>query len=385
MFAAGRDAPPTRVSASGSEAHVGGPSRPAKGRAPHAVSGSPPASIARTVRSRTRLAVLMVLSLLAAPSASLAADQKVRVAELTPKAEAAIERGLRYLAGHQNPDGSWGNRYPAAITALSLMAFMVKGHFPHKGPYGRHLDRGLAWLVRRGKEGGGYFGGTRQGMYEHGLATLALSEVWGMTNREEVRDVLKRAVAIILRSQNPAGGWRYQPQPIDDDISVTVMEVVALASAAEAGIFVPAQTIRKAIAYVKRCQHPFEGGFGYKPGNPPKLSSTAAGVLSLMMCGERKSKEVKKGLEYMRRRPDSEFSSTQFYSYAHYYAVQAMYQAGEAYYQEWYPKIHDALLAKQREDGSWAGEGGESDPCYGTAMAILTLGVPYRFLPIYQR
>ena len=87
----------------------------------------------------------------------------------------------------------------------------------------------------------------------------------------------------------------------------------------------------------------------------------------------------------MRRRPDSEFTSTQFYSYAHYYAVQAMYQAGEAYYQEWYPKIHDALLAKQREDGSWAGEGGESDPCYGTAMAILTLGVPYRFLPIYQR
>jgi len=344
----------------------------------------PAPSLSRRCHSLPHALVVAIALVVRAPVV-LAADTKVRVAELTPRAEAAIERGLRYLATHQNPDGSWGERYPAAITALSLMAFMVKGHFPAKGPYGRQLDRALAWLLKRGKEGGGYFGGTRQGMYEHGLATLALSEVWGMTNRDEVRDILKRAVTIILRSQNPEGGWRYQPQPVDADISVTVMEIVALASAQEAGIFVPAQTIRRAIAYVKRCQHPFEGGFGYKPGNTPKLSSTAAGVLSLMMCGERKSKEVKKGLEYLRKVRDSEFSSTQFYNYAHYYAVQAMYQAGEAYYQEWYPKIHDALLAKQREDGSWAGEGGESDHCYGTAMAILTLGVPYRFLPIYQR
>jgi len=60
-----------------------------------------------------------------------------------------------------------------------------------------------------------------------------------------------------------------------------------------------------------------------------------------------------------------------------------MYQAGESHYQKWYPKIRDALLPKQRSDGSWHGGSGGQE--YSTAMAILILGVPYRFLPIYQR
>jgi len=330
---------------------------------------------------------LIALTLLLTPlRLGLAATGRVRVAELTPQAETAIDRGLRFLATNQNPDGSWGSRYPAAITGLSMMAFMLKGYFPEKGKYSKPMDRALAWLIKRGKEGGGYLGGTNQGMYEHALATLALSEVWGMTRRDEVRDILKRAVNVILRAQNREGGWRYKPQPIDADISVTVMQIVALASAAEAGILVPASVIKKATEYVKRCQNPLSGGFGYQPGGrQPSLSSSAAGLLSLMLCGERDSKAARKGIQYLRQLPDKEFEETKFYHYGHYYAVQAMYQAGEAYYQQWYPKIHDALLKKQRDDGSWLGEGGESDPAYGTAMSILILGVPYRFLPIYQR
>jgi len=333
------------------------------------------------------LALLLAPLLAAAPlRPARAATTRVQIAELSPQAETAIEKGLRYLARTQNKDGSWGTRFPAAMTGLSMMAFMLKGYFPEKGQYAKTLDPALAWLLKRGKEGGGYLGGTNQGMYEHALATLALSEVWGMTNKEEVRDILKRAVTIILRSQNDAGGWRYQPQPIDADISVTVMQIVALASAAEAGILVPAQTIKKATEYIKKCQHPLQGGFGYQPGGSnPSLSSSAAGLLSLLMCGERDSKVIKKGIEYLTRLPKEEFDKTKFYHYGHYYAVQAMYQAGENHYQDWYPKIHDALLKKQRDDGSWLGDGGESDPAYGTSMSILILGVPYRFLPIYQR
>ena len=263
---------------------------------------------------------------------------------------------------------------------------MVKGYFPERGQHAKTMDRALAWLIKRGKEGGGYLGGTNQGMYEHGLATLALAEIWGMTNKEEVRDILKRAVAVILRAQNDQGGWRYQPQPIDADISVTVMQIVALASAAEAGILVPAPVIKRATEYVKKCQHPLKGGFGYQPGGAePSLSSSAAGLLSLLMCGERDSTVIKKGINFLIHLPKDEFNQTKFYHYGHYYAVQAMYQAGEDYYQDWYPKIHDALLKKQRDDGSWLGDGGESDPAYGTSMSVLILGVPYRFLPIYQR
>jgi hypothetical protein len=59
-----------------------------------------------------------------------AAPEKVRVAELSPAAEAAINKGLDFLAKKQNADGSWDNSNQVAITALTLMAFMVQGHFP---------------------------------------------------------------------------------------------------------------------------------------------------------------------------------------------------------------------------------------------------------------
>ena len=206
-----------------------------------------------------------------------------------------------------------------------------------------------------------------------------------MSRREEVRDVLKRAVGVILRAQSPQGGWRYQPRPNDADVSVTVMQIVALSSAKEAGIHVPAKVIERAVRYVTRLQATPSGGFGYQGPSDPGFPRSAAGVMSLLMAGERDSKEVLMGLEYLRRFPASKFTSGDFYFYAHYYAVQAMYQAGEAPYQEWYPKIRDAMLAKQHKDGSWTGGGEEGDPTYATAMAILTLGVPYRYLPIYQR
>jgi hypothetical protein len=299
--------------------------------------------------------------------------------ELTPQAEAAIDKGLRYLAAHQNKDGGWGRDHHVAQTALALMAFMVKGYFPDKEPYGDVLARGVDFLLQAGQAGGGYMG---KSMYEHALATLALSEVWGMSARgDEIRDLLKRAVGIILRAQNRRGGWRYQPDGTDADISVTVMQIVALASAREAGILVPEETIERAVRYVKSCQSA-GGGFGYRGPQDPGFARTAAGVTSLLMCGERDTDAVRRGLEYLHNAPEQKFQQlpdSRWYYYGHYYAMIAMDQAGERHYQAWYPKIRDALVAKQRPDGRWEGEE------YGTPMAILILGVPYRYLPIYQR
>jgi len=335
------------------------------------------------VKRRTVFAVLAAAITAAGAGRAAAEEARVRTAELAPEAERAIDRGLGFLAHQQNTDGSWGKRYTEAATSLALMAFMLKGHFPGKGPHGDALDKGLAFLVQRAKDGGGYMG---VNMYEHGLGTLALSEAWGMCDRRDVRDTLKRAVEVILRAQSPAGGWRYLPRPEDADISVTVMQIVALASAREAGIHVPAAVIEKATKYVQGLQVKASGGFGYTGPQQPGFARSAAGVMALLMCGQRDSRAVLMGLEYLRKLPESKFGDERFYLYGHYYAIQAMYQAGESYYQEWYPHIRDSLLAKQKPDGSWsAGGGEESDPCYGTSMSILILGVPYRFLPIYQR
>lgn len=299
-------------------------------------------------------------------------DAKVRVAELSPKTEQAIDRALRQMVSRQAKNGSWGREHPAAQTALTLMAFMVKGNFPDHAPFGDPMARGVDYLLKTGRAGGGYIG---ESMYEHGLATLALSEAWGMSSRgDEIRDALKKAVDVILRSQNNEGGWRYQPKPESADVSITVMQIMALASAKEAGILVPDQTVKKALAYVKRCQNA-NGGFGYQNSGSPGFARTAAGLMSMLMLGERDTPAVQKAIEYLR---NNRKDAGGWYYYGHYYAVQAMYQAGEGHYQRWYPQIRDELLAKQRPDGSW----GED---YSTPMSVLILGVPYRFLPIYQR
>lgn len=331
-------------------------------------------------KSRCAIAVTCccaALAVLAAPAGRLLAQDEgtVQVAELSPKTEAAIDKALAYLAKSQAKDGSIGGGHPEAYTALALMAFMVKGHFPDQEPYGQVCAKGVDYLIKQAKTGGGYIG---DNMYSHALATLALSEVWGMSDREELRDTLKRAVQIIIRAQDRTGGWRYRPEPSGSDVSVTVMQVVALASAKEAGIYVPDKVITNAIKYVKSCQTPV-GGFAYQPGGPPGLARTAAGLLSLQLCGDRAGPAAKKGLEYLRTLPDTKFQESEYYFYGHYYAMQAMYQAGESSYQQWYPKIRDALLQRQRADGSW------DDPPFGTPIGVLVLGVPYRFLPIYQR
>lgn len=326
-------------------------------------------------------AVLSVLALAARPAALLAQSDLgtgVKSAELSPAAEQSIDKALSYLAKSQKADGSWAGQYPVASTSASLMAFMLKGYFPEKGQYSDNLRKAVDYLLKSSKDGAGYMGTS---MYEHGLATLALSEVWGMSTRKEIRETLKKAVDIILRAQNPAGGWRYRPQPEDADISVTVMQIVALSSAKEAGIYVPDKTIEKATAYVKRLQTP-EGGFGYSGPQAPGFARSAAGTMSLLMLGELKAKETQKALAYMTKLPKSIFQSEQFFYYGHYYAVQAMYQAGESYYQKWYPSIRDALLKAQASNGAWSGEGGVE---FSTAVGVLIMGVPYRYLPIYQR
>ena len=94
----------------------------------------------------------------------------VQTAELAPETERAIENGLQFLVKHQNADGSWGNKYKIANTALGLMAFMLKGHFPEDGQYGERLDKAVGFLTKQANETGGYMG---VNMYEHGLATLA--------------------------------------------------------------------------------------------------------------------------------------------------------------------------------------------------------------------
>ena len=259
---------------------------------------------------------------------------------VTPATQQAINRGLEYLAANQNDDGSLGSgstyRRHVAVTALAGIAFLSAGNTPNRGKYGRQVEKAVQYILACTDSTGLISAPEHRQhnpMYGHGFATLFLAEVYGMTQRSDIREKLKLAVNLIVNSQNKEGGWRYFAKRGDADISVTVCQIMALRAARNAGIFVPKNTVDQCTKYVKSCQNT-DGGFMYqKLTNTVSIwQRTAAGLVALYSAGIYESDEIQKGLKFlMDHQPRGEvFRHEAFYFYGHYYAVQAMWHAGGA-------------------------------------------------------
>jgi squalene cyclase len=320
------------------------------------------------------------LAVLLSPTAAVA---DVKIEEPTKK---AIDRGLQWLAARQSPDGSWSDgRYAhnTSVTSFALLAFMSQGHLPNQGTYGPEVAKGARFLMASARKSDGYLVGARGGnMYCHGMATLALAELWGNTGDDTIKPVLKKAVNLIIKTQNPRGGWRYEPSPTGADISVTIMQVMALRAAKNGGLHVPDITLKKAIAYINSCYHPQLGGFGYQPGGYPGFARTAAGTCVLYLSGKYDDQKINKAVEYLRKH----FHDRTHFYYGHYYAAHAMHQKGGNYWEDWYGKIVKHFLPLQSNDGSWSRiEPGGVGPVYQTSIAVIILSVPAHYLPIFQR
>lgn len=272
----------------------------------------------------------------------------------------AVARGLAWLAAHQRADGAWSEN--VALNSLATLAFYSAGRVDTPV-----TERALALILRQ-QSADGAFTTNNALMYGHGITTLLLAESVGMT-KQSVRPALEKAVELILRSQAVAksdfhaGGWRYLPGSADSDLSVTVWQILALKAARDVGVPVPQAAMERALAYVKRCEHP-QGGYGYQPGGLPNPSRTAAALVVLRVCGERPSS---RWLEQHPLRWDAPF----FYYAAHY----AAHMGSEM----------RVLVEKQTADGSWpvteAEDARQGGPIYCTAMAVLALTADWNHLP----
>lgn len=320
------------------------------------------------------------------------ADEKGPAELLTTATRQKIDAGLRFLSRKQITSGqfagAFGNSgYAAgtAVTGLAGLAFMCSGSVPGDGPYGRHIDACVDYLLKNTADTG-YVAvpGGYDNMYGHGFATLFLSEAYGMTQRPEIEEKLAKAVGLIVRCQNDAGGWRYQPQKSDADLSITICQIMALRAARDAGINVPDETREKCIEYVKRSANA-DGSFRYTlAGGHGSFPLTAAGIVSLYSAGIYEGDLVEKGLKWlMRQKPGGGGNANNYgyYFYGHYYAVQAMWHAGGQYWAEWYPAIRDELLASAGSDGSWSD--GQVGSEFGTAMACIILQMPLNYVPVF--
>ena len=59
-------------------------------------------------------------------------------------------------------------------------------------------------------------------------------------------------------------------------------------------------------------------------------------------------------------------------------------QNGVRYWEPYFQAVRRTILELQRPDGSFPNATGPGD-AFGTAVAVLILEIPYRYLPIFQR
>ena len=329
---------------------------------------------------RTATHQLLCFILLAAFSATAQSLPRRQDDPIPPQVESMYTKGLRYLAESQAENGAWPDATGSepGVVGLCLMAFLAHGEDPNHGPYAKNIKRGLDYILSRQQSSNGYIGSS---MYNHGFATLALAECYGMVRDERLAKALKDAVDLILSAQrrNPRGAWRYSPESPDADTTVTGCQLVALYAARNAGIPVPDEAFKKGLTYMGTCRG-LDGGYGYTSSGSGKPTLTAIGSLVLSLAKAKDSKGFKASLDYLRS--NLNYRDKYYPYYFEYYMSQALFHASEETWQDWNSRNIRYLSVLQARNGSWPGDKGLA---FSTSGALLSLALNYRFLPIYEK
>jgi hypothetical protein len=341
--------------------------------------------------------------------------------------EQAVLRGLAWLARHQEKDGSWSLekyhegkegcdcRLPseadakeagAAATAFGVLPFLGAG-VTHKGApdsslaqYKSNVMNGLAHQMRNqvaSKDGtkDGNLGG---GMYAHALGTIALCEAYGLSDDVRIKVPAQRAVKYLVQSQHPTtGGWRYGPrQP--GDTSVVGWVFLAIRSGQLAGIQIDKSVLEKAGKFLDSCaagpEEARNSQYSYEPGGAAKLSLSAAGLLSRQYIGWKKDEPgLPEGQKHLMQNLPPESAAGLGPIYYYYYATQVLHHMEGEEWDRWNHRMREHLINTQEvsghKEGSWSPQGVDwgtrGGRLYSTSLALLTLEVYYRHLPLYRR
>ncbi len=390
----------------------------------------------------------------------------------TVKTEGAVLEGLLWLVRHQNDDGSWGGEefskhctqghpcippdhqltqhFQEGLTGLALLCFLGQG-LTHDSKIevvdtamgkqyavGEVVLKGLKWLKERQREDGG-FAATPGLLYNDILATMALTEAYGLTHNRSWKGPAQRGIDFLVAAQkkNPElgrlWGWRYfgqqeldamrdsgqisqtdhYIQSRDADISVTCWAVMALKSAELSGIEFPHEAYEGAMAFTEWVSKPdglvgyvAPDGAGQKVGGPGDEFDYHVGTMSalgmLVRTFARKTLDdpflEQAAKQIVQDLPDVSKDRLSLDYYYWYYASMALNQfdgpdsprKSSKYWGPWNEAMKEAVLSlqddtKERDvcsrggwlvDDRWSHAGGA---VYNTAINTLTLEVYYRF------
>ena len=389
----------------------------------------------------------------------------------SPASEAAVERGLLWLARHQAADGSWsfehshcvdpfGNPtqpchcrakgyiegHTKASTATALLPFLGAGNTHLQGPYKEVVYRGLEQLkttldieLKELHPDDPEFVPTFSGdLYGYGMTTLVMAEAFGMTGDPDLKRYTAALAMFLARHQHPLGGWRYElGQP--GDITVTGWQVIALKSCQLTGMPVHSDIFRKVDRFLTSLTPPttvrtvqtrlvgehaetaardltryhYLASFANSTTREPNECTSAIGLLCRLYTGWRRNDpRLMAGIERLLKSK----THPALQLYRNFYLAQILLQTKHPAWTYWNRRNRDYLVRMQVtettrasadhpafgaapcEIGSWylfdpratskdASRDRHLAPAgrlAHTALAILTLEVYYRLLPIYN-
>jgi hypothetical protein len=306
----------------------------------------------------------------------------------------AVVRGLDWLVARQdNKNGSFAGELPNTYTALACIGLMAAGEQPGRTKRGGNLRQGLLFLVARTKRGNGYLGDDGGRMYGHAIATVALCEGYGMLaepdENQAVGQAVQEALAVILKAQvrnrgSPHhGGWRYEVNSKDADLSVSAWQILALRAALNCGFEIPAETLALARDYVRGLHQ--GQGFSYQSGREPNPAMTAAGIVAMNALGAtRDEADIAKLDTAARFLASADLSRGRFFYYQSYYLAAAASMTGEHAWRQRLPQLEAVILKLQNEDGQFRKHSGHDGGVYSTAFAVICLSMRYQYLPLYE-
>ena len=344
----------------------------------------------------------------------------------------SIDRGIYFLLGNQNKDGSWGTprntkglniyaptfhshyAFRLAVTSLCTSAIIEAGG---NTPQTRSaLKDSEAYLLEHLPKLRRATADAMYNVWAHGYGLQALVRLRARAKAAPNPDVpkIKRIESVIQtqferlnRYESVDGGWGYYDfrigtqKPASSSISfVNGTVLVAFHEAKAAGIEPPPHLVKRALAALKR-QHLPDGSFLYGEylKNSPRrginrpagsLGRTQVGNLAMRLWGDKRitDKVIVDWLDRLfarndwlgigRKRPVPHEAWFQiagyFYYYGHYYAGMLMDHVPE----KERPRLQDHLAATimklQEKDGDWWDYPlYDYHRQYGTAMAVMTL------------
>jgi len=339
----------------------------------------------------------------------------------------SLDLALEWLGNHQSPLGNWSCEgfssecktnlcsgsgdasHDVGVTGLSMLAFLGAGHYPNHGKYQKIVRRGLRYLESIQDAETGCFGepNSHQAfLYDHALATLAMTEGYGLSGMPMLKEPAQAGIRFIQAARAPYGAWRYSyPFQGKADTSVTGWMVMALKSAEDFGLRVEEAALDGArtfldemtddqtwrTGYLNRGSYPArEPGFDERWPETRSESLTAVAMLCRMFLGEDpdKSPALRGGADLLRKLlPTWDENEGTIDYYYWYYGSYAMYQLGGKDWDVWQRPMVKAVVKTQRMDGdergSWDPEydpwGHRGGRVYSTAIMALTLEVYYRY------